>query len=128
MFGTFLSWLHDRESDTFVVCTSNDISKLPPEFGRSERFDGVFFFDLPDRDEKDAIWSIYQAMFEISADDRLPADTDWTGAEIKACCRLSALLENPSSDYAPGLRADVCRSVNQGSTRPVARSLVFQAR
>jgi hypothetical protein len=95
MFGTFLSWLNDRESDTFVVCTSNDISKLPPEFGRSERFDGVFFLDLPDRNEKDAIWSIYRAMFEIDASDRLPTDTDWTGAEIKACCRLSALLDIP---------------------------------
>ena len=23
----------------------------------------------------------------------MPDDTDWTGAEIKACCRLSALLD-----------------------------------
>ncbi len=47
MFGTFLSWLNDHTSDVFVVCTSNDMSKLPPEFGRSERFDGIFFLDLP---------------------------------------------------------------------------------
>ena len=47
MFGQFLSWLNDHDSDVFVVCTSNDISKLPPEFGRSERFDGIFFIDLP---------------------------------------------------------------------------------
>jgi len=38
MFGTFLSWLNDHTSDVFVVCTANDVSKLPPEFGRSERF------------------------------------------------------------------------------------------
>src|SRR5690606_16629958 len=30
MFGTFLSWLNDHESDVFVVCTANDVSKLPP--------------------------------------------------------------------------------------------------
>ncbi len=47
MFGTFLSWLNDRESDTFVVCTANDVTKLPPEFARAERFDAVYFLDFP---------------------------------------------------------------------------------
>ncbi|HEY0983002.1 AAA family ATPase [Schlesneria sp.] len=97
MFGTFLSWLNDHESDVFVVCTSNDISRLPPEFGRSERFDGIFFLDLPTREEKDAIWAIYRERFEIDRTQRIPDDTNWTGAEIKACCRLSALLDVPLS-------------------------------
>ena len=95
MFGTFLSWLNDHESDVFVVCTANDVSKLPPEFGRSERFDGVFFLDLPNREEKDAIWGIYLGLFEIDREQHLPDDGNWTGAEIKACCRLSALLDVP---------------------------------
>lgn len=98
MFGTFLTWLNDHESDVFVVCSANDVSKLPPEFGRSERFDGVFFLDLPSRKEKDAIWSIYRDSFEIDANDGLPDDTNWTGAEIKACCRLSALLDLPLAE------------------------------
>ena len=93
MFGTFLSWLNDHESDVFVVCTANDVSKLPPEFGRSERFDGIFFLDLPQQEEKDAIWNIYLDLFRIDRQQRMPDDTDWTGAEIKACCRLSALLD-----------------------------------
>ena len=95
MFGTFLSWLNDHESDVFVVCTANDVSKLPPEFGRSERFDGLFFLDLPSNEEKALIWSIYLDLYEINRDQRMPEDTDWTGAEIKACCRLSALLDVP---------------------------------
>ena len=95
MFGTFLSWLNDHESDVFVVCTANDVSKLPPEFGRSERFDGLFFLDLPSQEEKTLIWSIYLGLYEINRDQRMPVDTDWTGAEIKACCRLSALLDVP---------------------------------
>ncbi len=93
MFGTFLSWLNDHESDVFVVCTANDVSKLPPEFGRSERFDGIFFLDLPEHAEKDAIWNIYLDVFTIDRQQPMPDDTDWTGAEIKACCRLSALLD-----------------------------------
>ena len=95
MFGTFLSWLNDHTSDVFVVCTANDVSRLPPEFGRSERFDGIFFLDLPHDDERATIWNIYRELFEIDSEQRLPDDTNWTGAEIKACCRLAALLDVP---------------------------------
>ena len=100
MFGQFLGWLNDHESDVFVVCTANDVSRLPPEFGRSERFDGIFFLDLPGREEKDAIWDIYLSTFEIERKQRLPEDKQWTGAEIKACCRLSALLDVPLTQAA----------------------------
>jgi SpoVK/Ycf46/Vps4 family AAA+-type ATPase len=93
MFGTFLSWLNDHESDVFVVCTANDVSKLPPEFSRSERFDGIFFLDLPSREEKDAIWQLYRQLYEIDPAQRQPDDRNWTGAEIKSCCRLAALLD-----------------------------------
>jgi SpoVK/Ycf46/Vps4 family AAA+-type ATPase len=93
MFGTFLSWLNDHESDVFVVCTANDVSKLPPEFGRSERFDAIFFLDLPQPEERDAIWQLYLDVFQLDHSQRRPDDTDWTGAEIKACCRLAALLD-----------------------------------
>ncbi|MDB5335202.1 MAG: ATPase central domain protein, partial [Planctomycetaceae bacterium] len=95
MFGTFLSWLNDHTSDVFVVCTANDVSRLPPEFARSERFDGVFFLDLPGQDEKQVIWELYLDLFEIDRSQRLPDDTQWTGAEIRACCRLAALLDLP---------------------------------
>ena len=49
MFASFLTWINDHESDAFVVCTSNDVSRLPPEFARSERFDATFYLDLPGR-------------------------------------------------------------------------------
>jgi hypothetical protein len=95
LFGTFLSWLNDRTSDSYVICTCNDISKLPPEFSRSERFDGIWFLDLPGRQQKDAIWDIYLKMFELDPDQPRPKDDQWTGAEVRACCRLAALLDVP---------------------------------
>ncbi|TWU33426.1 ATP-dependent zinc metalloprotease FtsH 2 [Novipirellula aureliae] len=95
MLGSFLGWLNDHETDVFVVCTSNNIRQLPPEFSRSERFDGVFFVDLPSREAKDSIWAMYLALFELDATQRLPDDNDWSGAEIRACCRLAALLDMP---------------------------------
>jgi hypothetical protein len=65
LFGTFLTWLNDRTSDSYVTCTCNDISKLPPEFSRAERFDGLWFLDLPSSEQKKAIWDIYLKMFEL---------------------------------------------------------------
>lgn len=95
MFGTMLTWLSDHESDVFVVATSNDISKLPPEFSRAERWDGTFFLDLPGQHEKDVIWKMYMEKFGLDINQSKPNDRDWTGAEIKSCCRLSALLDVP---------------------------------
>lgn len=95
LFGTFLSWLSDHPSDVYVVASCNDISKLPPEFSRAERWDGVFFVDLPGRAEKDAIWRLYCDQYSLDRQQRLPDDTSFTGAEIKACCRLAALLDLP---------------------------------
>ena len=94
LLGTLLSWLNDHESDVFVVATANDVSKLPPELTRAERFDGIFFLDLPDREEKDAIWRMYIEKFGLKPDQLLPQDRDWTPAEIKATCRLAALLDD----------------------------------
>lgn len=95
MFASLLSWLNDHESDVFVVCTANDVTKLPPEFSRAERFDGLFFLDLPDAEQKAIIWRQYRDKFGIDAQQRLPRDEIWTGAEIRACCRLAALLDVP---------------------------------
>jgi len=95
LFGTFLSWLSDHQSDVYVVASCNDISKLPPEFSRAERWDGVFFVDLPGRAEKDAIWRLYCDQYSLDRQQRMPDDTNFTGAEIKACCRLAALLDLP---------------------------------
>jgi hypothetical protein len=100
LFGTLLTYLSDHESDVFFVATSNDISKLPPEFARAERFDGVFFLDLPTAQEKDIIWDLYRRQYAISENQTRPDDTNWTGAEIKSCCRLAALLNVPLTQAA----------------------------
>jgi len=100
LLGTLLSWLNDHESDVFVVATANDVSKLPPELTRAERFDGVFFLDLPGRQEKDAIWRQYVAKFGLNPDQPMPQDRDWTPAEIKSACRLAALLDTPLTEAA----------------------------
>jgi SpoVK/Ycf46/Vps4 family AAA+-type ATPase len=137
MFGTFLSWLNDHSSNVFVVCTANDVTRLPPEFGRSERFDGVFFLDLPDRAEKDAIWAIYRRLYEIDLAERQPVDTNWTGAEIRSCCRLARLLHVPLTDSAQNVvpvAVTAAESINRLRTWASGRCLsanqsgVYQAK
>lgn len=95
LFGTMLSWMNDHTTDVYIIATCNDISKLPPEFSRAERFDGIWFLDLPGRQQKDGIWDIYLRMFELNPKQALPPDDQWTGAEIRSCCRLAALLDLP---------------------------------
>ena len=89
VFGSFLSWMQEKEKPVFVVATANDVSKLPPEFLRKGRFDEMFFVDLPDVSERAQIWDIV-----IKRHGRKPADFDtvalsraceqFTGAEIEA--------------------------------------------
>jgi hypothetical protein len=100
MFGSLLTWLNDHESDVFVVCTANDVSRLPPEFARCERFDALFFLDLPGAEQRHAIWQLYLRQFALDPEQRLPADTAWTGAEIRSCARLAALLDLPLTEAA----------------------------
>lgn len=116
LFGTFLTWLNDHQSDVFVCATCNDISKLPPEFARAERFDGVFFLDLPGPQQKAAIWNLYLRLFDLDPNQARPEDRDWTGAEIRSCCRLSALLDVPLAVAARNVvpvAVTAAESVNQ---------------
>jgi hypothetical protein len=59
VLGIFLSWLQDRQGDIFIVATSNDVMRLPPEFLRKGRFDEIFFVDLPNSEVRAAIFDIH---------------------------------------------------------------------
>jgi len=47
VFATLLTWMQEKTTATFVVCTANNVASLPPEFMRAGRFDEIFFVDLP---------------------------------------------------------------------------------
>lgn len=75
------------QGQMLFIATCNSFGNLPPELKR--RFTlGTFFFDLPDLTERDLIWKIYRAKYEIGSDPT-PSDTGWTGAEIKQCCEIA---------------------------------------
>lgn len=57
MFGKFLTWMQEKTAPCFVFATSNDISQLPPELFRSERFDDKFYSFMPMADECASIFA-----------------------------------------------------------------------
>lgn len=59
LFGTFLTWLQEKDSLAFVVATANDIAKMPPELLRKGRFDEIFYVALPKQQEREKIFSIH---------------------------------------------------------------------
>ena len=101
------------------LATCNSIGSLPPELRR--RFTlGTFFFDLPAADEREAIWQIYTSKYGVQ--DERPHDDNWTGAEIKECCRKAYRLRmslRQSAEYlVPVARsaADQIESLRQQSS------------
>jgi len=59
VFGSFLTWLAEKQSLVFVVATANDVAGLPPELLRRGRFDDLFFVDLPTAREREEILAIH---------------------------------------------------------------------
>lgn len=59
LFGTFLTWMQEKTSSSFVVATANDITKLPPELMRKGRFDEIFYVGLPKPEERRKIFEIH---------------------------------------------------------------------
>jgi len=88
LFGAFLTWLQEKQPGVFVAATANDLSAVPPELLRKGRFDEVFFVDLPNDEERRAIFALHLARrkqdvsrFDLAA---LAAAADgFSGAEIE---------------------------------------------
>ena len=89
--GTFLKFLSDRPAGLYVVATCNDVTSLPPEYTRAERWDALFFVDLPTMSERQAILAIHATAFGIKVGKWTPPD-GWTGSEIKTCCRIAKMM------------------------------------
>jgi MoxR-like ATPase len=123
MFGSFLTWLQEKEAEVFVVATANDLSALPPELLRKGRFDEIFFVDLPDPDERQQIFRIHLALrnqnpaaFDVAALSRTAEG--FSGAEIEQAV-ISAALQ-ALHERRPLDTEIVTREI--GATVPLSRS------
>lgn len=91
VFGTFLTWMQEKQAPVFVFATANDISALPPEMLRKGRFDEIFFTDLPTRKEREKI-------FELHIKKRLNNSKDIIH-DIKVTPELCAKLAGMTKGY-----------------------------
>jgi len=128
VFGSFISWMQEKTAPVFVVATANDITQLPPEFIRPGRFDAMFFCDLPNNVEREAIWKIqirkYQrdpAAYDLAA--LVEASHGYTGAEIEQAY-IDALFESfTASEGDPDTNMVLSCLKN---TVPLSRTMVEQ--
>ncbi len=97
VFGTFLTWLSEKNAPVFVVTTANDVSQLPPELLRKGRLDEIFYVDLPSNEEREEIFRIHLSKrgrdpknFDLKT--MVGASQDLSGAEIEEAI-ISALYD-----------------------------------
>jgi len=89
LFGTFLTWMQEKTSSTFVVATANDITKLPPELMRKGRFDEIFYVGLPKPEERRKIFEIHirkrrkQDLANIDIGSLVSQTDGYSGADVE---------------------------------------------
>ncbi len=81
----------------FVAATANRIHLLPAEIIRKGRFDQVFFVDLPNEEERKAIFAIHMKRNKCDVDRfdlvfLAKATVGWNGAEIEQAV-VSAVVD-----------------------------------
>jgi len=123
VLGTLLTWLAEKQKPVFVVATSNDISKLPPELIRKGRLDELFFVDLPDEKTREIIFKIHLEKRELDVNNFNLAELalvaeGFTGAEIEQAI-VSAVYRGLSENGTGS--ADK----NSGQQRVVSQSLLL---
>ena len=88
VFGTFITWLQEKEKPVFVIATANEPKNLPPELWRKGRYDEVFFVDLPSSEEREEIIRIHlerknQEVEKLNITSLAQNSQGYTGAEIE---------------------------------------------
>src|ERR1039458_4003109 len=124
VFGTFLTWLSEKNAPVFVVATANDISQLPPELLRKGRLDEIFYVELPLDEERGEIFRIHLTKRNRNPEEfDLPplaaASPEFSGAEIEEAI-ISALYD---AFYARQELATAHVLATLSQTVPLARTM-----
>lgn len=112
--GLFLDFLQSEREWVFVCATTNHIDSLPAEMMRPGRFDAVFLIDLPNREERKAIFEVlfnrYGIHEPIDVTDTLLNVTDgFSGAEMEQAL-IEALYDCPERGPT---QLDVLRAIKE---------------
>lgn len=117
LFGNFLTWLQEKDSLAFVVATANNIADLPPELLRKGRFDEIFYVGLPNKEEREKIFSIHigkrrkQDLSSIDISTLVGKTEGYSGADIEGVVRDS--VEDAFASRKTSLTTDdIVRAIN----------------
>lgn len=125
VFGTFISWMQEKEKPVFIVATANDVTKLPPELLRKGRFDEIFFVDLPNSREREEIFKIHLTLVKrdicnYDINELVQASTNFTGAEIEQVIK-DAMYIAFADDERDFTTDDILCAINE--TVPLAETM-----
>jgi hypothetical protein len=98
-------------SGAMFVATCNRLEALSPELRR--RFSmGTYFFDLPDAEERAAIWSLHLQRRTLTAnvDACVRLSDGWSSANVRDCCdrafELGLSIADAAARIVPAVAAD----------------------
>lgn len=110
LFGTFLTWMQEKDGLAFVVATANNISHLPPELLRKGRFDEIFYVGLPSPAERAKIFEIHlgrrrpKDLPGIDIAKLAKATEGYSGADIEGVVKDA--IENAFTHDLPAVTTD----------------------
>lgn len=127
IFGSFLTWMQEKQSPVFVMATANRLEKLPGEFLRKGRFDEIFFVDLPNAQEREAIFQIHLKKRRHNIDrfdlSQLAKVSDgFSGAEIEQA--IVAAMYEAFAQEREFTQLDIIAAIK--STLPLSRTMTEQ--
>jgi ATP-dependent 26S proteasome regulatory subunit len=127
IFGSFLTWMQEKNSPVFVMATANRVDKLPGEFLRKGRFDEIFFVDLPTPNEREDIFTIHlgKRRSEITRFDleQLAKVSDgFSGAEIEQA--IIAAMYDAFAQDREFTQLDIIAAIK--ATLPLSRTMTEQ--
>ncbi len=96
VISTFLTWMQEKKSPVFLMCTANNHEQIPTEFMRAGRFDEIFFVDLPSKNERiDIVRKLLRRKKrdpkDFDARDVANRSEGYTGAELEKAIDVAML-------------------------------------
>jgi len=127
IFGSFLTWMQEKDSPVFVMATANRVERLPGEFLRKGRFDELFFVDLPNAEERKDIFRIHLSKRKrdiprFDLDQLANVSDGFSGAEIEQA--LVAAMYDAFAQEREFTQLDIIAAVK--ATQPLSKTMSEQ--
>jgi hypothetical protein len=129
--SAILKWRSESKARIFLMATCNEPEQLlrvkQGALFRDGRFDGIVFFDLPDRQAKDGMWAIYREKYGIPANEPNPKDEGWAPGNIEVCCQRAVQYEVSLAEAAEYIRPTAAEDIEHLRTWASGRCLSASA-